>query len=160
MFKMRPAIAADYDFLVDMLVEAVNWSEDMDLPRHVVMADPEFARYVEGWPRHGDVGLIAEADGRPIGAVWLRSFTADEPGFGYVADDVPELSIAVAPEWRGRGVGRGLLREMTTLAQEMGLRAISVSVERGNHAADLYRGEGYRFLEPDSDSGRMVLELP
>ena len=40
---------------------------------------------------------------------WLRRFTAAEPGYGYVADDVPELSIAVYPEFRRQRVGTLLL---------------------------------------------------
>lgn len=111
------ATAKDAGFLLDMLVEAVNWPPDRHLSRATVAADPALARYIEGWPRPGDLGLIAHADGDPIGAAWMRMFPADDPGYGYVADDVPELSIAVMERWRGCGVGRALLQEIAHRAR-------------------------------------------
>ena len=54
--------------------------------------------------------MVAEAGGLPVGAAWLRFFPADDPGYGFVSADVPELSIGVAVLWRGRGIGRALLR--------------------------------------------------
>ena len=32
-------------------------------------------------------------------------------GYGYVADDVPELTMAVVPGWRGHGIGGELLAD-------------------------------------------------
>ncbi len=84
--RFRSATAKDADFLVDMLVTAVNWTPERRLSRSTVAADPVLARYADGWPRQGDLGVVAEADGAPIGATWIRLFTADGPGYGYVAD--------------------------------------------------------------------------
>jgi hypothetical protein len=39
--------------------------------------------------------MIAEASGVPIGAAWLRLMPVHDSGYGFVAPDVPELSIAV-----------------------------------------------------------------
>ena len=50
--------------------------------------------YLAGWPRRRDYGLIAEQD-EPIGVAWYRTFTEVTHGHGFVAEDVPELSIAV-----------------------------------------------------------------
>ena len=95
----RVARAGDAAFLTDMLVEAVCWDAGAPrLSRDEVLARPENRRYVEGWPRAGDLGIIAEDGERPAGAAWLRFFTSDEPGYGYVADEVPEVSIAVRAE--------------------------------------------------------------
>ena len=103
--------------------------------------------------------MVAEADGAPIGAAWLRLFTADDPGYGYVADDVPELSMAVAAGWRGRGVGRALLQEITRRARTAGHQAISLSVERANFAHRLYTSDSYRVVQRGPDSDTMVKEL-
>jgi GNAT superfamily N-acetyltransferase len=141
-----------------MLVEAVNWNESRHLERSSVAVDPVLSRYVTGWPRPGDLGVVAEA-GEPIGSVWLRLFTADDPGYGYVADDVPELSMAVVAEWRGRGVGRALLQEMIEQGRSVGHPAISLSVERGNFAYRLYADEGFRIVSEDGDSDIMLKNL-
>lgn len=153
------ATAKDAGFLLDMLVEAVNWPPDRHLSRSAVAADPVLARYIEGWPRPGDLGLIAHARGDPIGAGWLRISTADNPGYGYVADDVPELSIAVLDTWRGCGVGHALLQEIAHRARSAGHRAIGLSVERANPARHLYVREGYRVVERGLDADILLMEL-
>lgn len=92
-----------------MLGEAAVWRPDRATPTATeVMADPRYARYLAGWPRPGDVGLIAEQGG-PVGAAWYRTFTEADPGYGFVAEDVPELAMAVVASHRGQGVGRLLL---------------------------------------------------
>ena len=58
-------------------------------------------RYVSGWGRRGDTSVVALEDGFPIGAAWSRLFTRDEPGFGFVDEQTPEVAIAVVPSRRG-----------------------------------------------------------
>jgi GNAT superfamily N-acetyltransferase len=76
-----------------------------------VLADPRYAMYLAGWPRPGDHGVIAVHDG-PVGAAWFRTYTETNHGHGFVAEDVPELSIAVIAPRRGEGIGRRLLLEL------------------------------------------------
>jgi GNAT superfamily N-acetyltransferase len=158
-YHLRSIIPTDADFLFDMLVEAVNWDPERQLARSYVAVDPVLSRYLRGWPRPGDVGVIAEADDMPIGAAWLRLFTADHPGYGYVADDIPELSMAVVTAWRGRGVGRALLRETIQRARSVGYRAISLGVEGGNYARHLYVNEGFQIVDEGDDSETMLKDL-
>ncbi|GAA4591640.1 hypothetical protein GCM10023194_51440 [Planotetraspora phitsanulokensis] len=159
-FAVRAAEAADLDFLTDMLVEAVNWSPTSNLSREQVLSNPTFAHYVADWPRPDDLGVIAVGmDGRPCGAAWLRRLPAADPGYGHVADDVPELTIGVCEEWRGRGVGRALLRELVRVAGELGIERISLSVERANHAAALYADEGFTVVERFEDADTMLYEV-
>jgi len=55
---------------------------------------------------------------------------------------VPELSIGVLDQWRGRGVGRALMRAQVRQARIRGLHTLSLSVERANPAVSLYLSEG------------------
>lgn len=48
-----------------MLVEAVNWPPARNHSREQILAFPDFALYVTGWPRDGDLGVLAEAAGQP-----------------------------------------------------------------------------------------------
>ena len=93
----RLSARADPAFLAEMLYEAVNWFDDgaeERPPLDVVLARPENARYIAGWGRTGDVALCAlDRRDEPVGAAWYRHFSAAEPGYGYVADDIPELAI-------------------------------------------------------------------
>lgn len=160
MVVLRPAGAGDADFLADMLVEAVNWHPQRSFSRERVLADPASAHYVTGWPGPGDAGIVAEAAGEPVGAAWLRVLPVDDPGYGFVAPDVPELSMAVANGWRRRGIGRRLLRAAVAQARAAGRPGVSLSVERGNPARDLYRSEGFRTVRRDGDAETMLLTFP
>jgi GNAT superfamily N-acetyltransferase len=144
-----------------MLMEAVNWSPEWKKKsRDHVLSSPRTAHYVAGWPRDSDLGAIAEAQGERIAAAWLRFLPADDPGYGFVAPDVPELTIGVAAPWRGRGAGRALLHFIAAQAIGAGIRQISLSVERKNYAQKLYLSEGYRVVDSsDKDSDTMVKDL-
>jgi GNAT superfamily N-acetyltransferase len=158
---IRRAAPEDGPFLADMLVEAANWSAEWKKKsRDRVLSAPVAAQYIVGWPRDTDLGVIAEADGERIGAAWLRFHPAANPGYGFVAPDIPELTIAVAVPWRGRGVGRALLRAIAGQASAMGIQQISLSVERKNFAQKLYLSEGYRIVDSSgADSDTMVKDL-
>jgi GNAT superfamily N-acetyltransferase len=160
-WRIRRAAAGDGEFLADMLVEAVNWSPEWKRrSRRRVLADPRTARYIAGWPRETDLGVIAEAGAEPAGAAWLRFFPADAPAYGFVCAEVPELTIGVAAPWRGRGVGRALLRAVAAAAAAAGTGRISLSVERKNFARGLYLSEGYAVADgsdPQSDTMVKVL---
>jgi GNAT superfamily N-acetyltransferase len=134
-----------------MLVEAANWSAEWKKKkksRRRVLSAPATAHYIAGWPRDTDLGVIAEADGVPAGAAWLRFLPAADPGCGFVAPEVPELTIGVAREWRGRGAGRALLRALAGQARSAGIRQISLSVERKNLAQQLSSPRATRSWTP------------
>jgi GNAT superfamily N-acetyltransferase len=158
---IRRAVAEDGEFLADMLVEAVNWSSEWrKRSRHRILSAPSTGHYIAGWPRETDLGVVAEAAGERIGAAWLRFLPADDPGYGFVAADVPELTIGVAARWRGRGAGRALLRAIAADARRAGVRRISLSVERKNSAQKLYLTEGYQIVDSsDTDSDTMLKDL-
>jgi GNAT superfamily N-acetyltransferase len=90
-----------------------------------IMADPPLAHYVNGWMCPDDLGVVAVSPtGLPIGAAWLRYLPATDPGYGYIRDDVAELSMGVVASWRGRGVGRALLRSVLDAARAAGVTAV------------------------------------
>lgn len=157
---LRPATAADTDVLAAMLVAAASWRPDTP-PRPVaeVLGLPGNAHYVQRWPRPGDGGVVAEAAGEAIGAAWWRRFPADDPGYGWVDDDTPELSIGVAEGWRGRGVGTALLAAAAEAAAASGVARLCLSVELDNPALRLYRRAGWHEVARSARAATMVLPL-
>lgn len=140
----RPAGPGDRPSLLAMLVEAVNWSGQLLLTSAEVVADPALAHYISGWQRPSDFGVVATTQaGEPVGAAWARSFDTDDPGYGFVAAGIPEISMAVARACRGQGVGGRLLAELLQAARERGHQALSLSVEDGNPARALYERAGF-----------------
>jgi ribosomal protein S18 acetylase RimI-like enzyme len=159
-FAVRPATGDDIELLIAMLIEAVNWEPGRDLSRERILANPALAHYVTAWPRPGEHGAVACApDGQPAGACWLRFFTADDPGYGFVAPNVPELSIGVVRRYRGSGVGRTLLREVAEQARDRGTSHISLSVERANVAKRLYVREDFVTVDSGPDADVMIKNL-
>ena len=157
-FSLRRATGADAHFLAAMLVAAVNWDDTRAaVTAQAVLSEPRTAHYAADWPIPGDVGVIAmDAAGEPIGAAWLRLFTPEDPGYGFVAADTPELSVGVVKRWRGKGVGRALVRELLRRGAEHGYRRVSLSVERANRARALYLDEGFVVVESGPDADTMV----
>jgi GNAT superfamily N-acetyltransferase len=142
--RCRPAGSEDFPFLAAMLGEAAVWRPDKPTPTaDEVMADPRYARYLTGWPRHGDHGLVAEQDG-PLGAAWYRTYTEANHGYGFLAEDVPELSIAVIASRRHQGIGRRLLVDLITASEAQGYAALSLSVNHANPARGLYESVGFQ----------------
>jgi RimJ/RimL family protein N-acetyltransferase len=93
----------------------------------------------ESWQLDGT--LVAAAAGEVVGLIHVA---ASRHGFG-------EIGMAVAREWRGRGVGSALLAAAVAWARERGLHKLSLAVFAHNEAAiALYRRFG--FVE----EGRLV----
>ena len=144
----------DVPFLRDMLHHAYYWRESAP-----EMEDLPVSRYVLGWGRRGDASVIAIEDAWPVGAAWYRLFTRAEPGYGFVDEETPELSIAVVPSKRGHGHGSQLLEALLARAREEGFEALSLSVEPDNPALRLYEKHGFRKVGERGGSWTMKVEL-
>jgi len=159
----RLSTRADPAFLAEMLYEAVNWRDDgaeERPPFDEMMARPELSRYLESWGRVGDAAIVAlDRRDEPVGGAWYRLFPADEPGYGFVDENTPELSIAIYPECRGRHVGALLLGTLLQHARSEGFSAISLSVACENPARRLYARHGFEVVAEPGDSLTMVADL-
>jgi GNAT superfamily N-acetyltransferase len=158
--NIRPVTAADVEFLKKMLYQAARWNPDWPhKPIEDVIGDPILRRYHEGWGREGDSGVIAEIEGEPVGAAWYRLFTEAEPGFGFVDEKTPELSIAVVPLHRRKGIGGTLLRAAMVQAREEGHQTLSLSVAVHNRSRMLYQRVGFEKVGQHEDSWTMLANL-
>jgi ribosomal protein S18 acetylase RimI-like enzyme len=124
-----------------------------------VLDDPVLRRYHEGWGRDGDGGVIAELDAHPVGAVWYRQFTEAEPGYGFVDEKTPELSVAVQPLHRRKGIGGTLLRAAMVQAREDGFQTLSLSVAVHNRSRMMYQRVGFEKVGEQGDSWTMLVNL-
>ena len=143
----------DVRFLRDMLHHAYYWRE-----REPGEEAGPVARYVKGWGRPGDTALIALDEGFPVGAAWYRLFRHEQPGYGFVDEQTPELAIAVVPSRRGRGFGEALLGALCERARGEGYRAVSLSVERDNDPlVSFYEKHGFMRVGEDGEESVTML---
>jgi ribosomal-protein-alanine N-acetyltransferase len=77
--------------------------------------------------------------------------------------DVPRAclaSIAVAPEWRRRGLGHALVRDAIARARAASARWLSLEVDRANRGAvGLYRRQGFAVARRFWEDGRWRQEM-
>lgn len=157
---LRPLTSADEPFLWEMLYHAIHVEPGKSPPPHDIVQQPDIAKYVANWGRPGDDGLVALDDDKQVGAAWLRLFAARDKGYGYVADDVPELSIANLPDYRGKGIGTLLLSNLIDSARlGKSYTSISLSVSPNNPAMRLYERFGFNTVGTSGTSLIMRLDL-
>src|SRR2546426_663893 len=147
---LRPVGIHDVRFLRDMLRHAYHWRLAEDTERPVY-------RYVQNWGRPGDAGVLALEGPHAYGAAWYRLFSADEPGFGFVDEHTPELTIAVVPSRRGKGTGKELLEALLARARADGFAAISLSTDPAQ--ASYYERFGFEPVRSDEHAVTMLARL-
>ncbi|WP_205544157.1 GNAT family N-acetyltransferase [Rubrobacter indicoceani] len=147
---VRPIKADDEDLMREMLTVAAHADDEEE-----VVHDPEISRYIDGWGQDGDLGCVVEdASGEAVGAAWVRLFPLEDPGYGFVSEDIPELAIGVRAGERGSGFGRALVERIIEEARGR-YPAISLSVRRDNDpAAKLYRRLGFMVVEGNEKANR------
>ena len=155
-FSIRELRENETELLKDFLYEAIFVPDGEEPPDRGIVEQPELKVYTEDFgAREDDHCLVAELEGRPVGAVWTRIMN----DYGHVDDDTPSLAISLYPEFRGRGIGTQLLKNMLALLRERGYQSVSLSVQRANYAVKMYRDVGFSIREEKDDEYLMVCAL-
>jgi ribosomal protein S18 acetylase RimI-like enzyme len=157
-YTIRPFQPEDQPFLSAMLYQAIFVPAGGEPPPREVVDLPELSKYVADFGHQpGDIAYIAvdNATQQRVGAAWLRLLIGDHKGYGYVNDTTPELSIAIAPTQRGRGIGHALLAQLLATAQE-NYPAVSLNVWPENPAFRLYQRLGFAVVAEDGPAVTML----
>jgi ribosomal protein S18 acetylase RimI-like enzyme len=136
--RLRPVTAEDREFLVD-LYHSVREPELAHVPWDAAtrraFVEQQFraqdAHYRQHYP--GATLDVIELDGELAGRLYVHRG----------ASDIRIMDIALAPAFRGRGIGTGLLRALIAEAQASA-RKLSIHVEMNNPARTLYERLGFR----------------
>jgi ribosomal protein S18 acetylase RimI-like enzyme len=109
--------------------------------------DPYLARYVQGWGREGDLGVIGETGGDLVGAAWVRLLVGDEQNdIAFVDAETPELAIAVLPGHEGGGKGTTLMRALIARSRPV-YPGIVLTVREVNPAVRFYERLGFETVD-------------
>lgn len=152
-YRIRKMNEREYPLLNHFLYEAIFQREGEEKFPFDIINKPELQIYIDGFgTQSDDFCLCAEAGGRIVGAAWLRKIR----GYGYVDAETPELILSVDSEYRGRGIGTQLLKEMIRYSEKSGCRKLSLSVQKDNYAAGMYLKAGFRVVMEDEEEYIMV----
>jgi len=156
-FIIRTIETADIDFLKTAMYHAIFIPPGSPPCPENIVDTPEISRYWRGWGRTGDIGVMAVNTGAdaPVGAAWLRLWSGSNRGYGFISHDIPEMSVSVIPNMRGRGIGTTLIGDLLTRADDR-FDAVSLSVDKVNPAISLYTGFGFVPWNRDGDSITMI----
>lgn len=142
--------------LRDFLYEAIFIPEGVKPPERDIIEKPELRLYTDDFgSRKGDHCLVADCDGKVVGAVWTR-IMAD---YGHVDDETPSFAISLYKEYRGKGIGTQLMIQMLELLKGQGYQQASLAVQKANYAVKMYERIGFRTVDENEQEYIMVCEL-
>ena len=134
--------------LDDFLYEAIFIPQGVVSPPRSIIEQEDLQVYVRGFGESPhDHCLVAECDGKIVGAVWVRMMN----DYGHLDDQTPSLAISLYPTYRGQGIGTQLLRQMMDLLRQEGYAHVSLSVQKENYALHMYQKEGFMIVEDRGD---------
>lgn len=152
-YTIREIQKHEYTLLNDFLYEAIYIPEGMEPPPKSIIASPELQVYVEHFGElKDDRGLVAEIDGKIVGAVWARIMN----DYGHIDNATPSLAISLYKGYRGLGIGTAKMKDILHLLQSHGYKQVSLSVQKANYATKLYQKVGFEIIRENEEEYIMV----
>lgn len=142
--------------LQDFLYEAIFIPKGAEPPDRSIIEQPALKIYYEDFGTgRADHCIVADDNGRVIGAVWTRIMN----DYGHVDDETPSFAISLYKEYRGRGIGTQMMKDMLALLKEKGYKRASLAVQKANYAVRMYEKAGFRTVDENEEEYIMVCEL-
>ena len=155
-FLIRKLSIEESDLLKDFLYEAIFIPEGVEAPARDIVERPELRIYYDDFgSRPGDHCFAAETEGNVVGAVWTRIMN----DYGHVDDETPSFAISLLPDFRNKGIGTRLMREMLSLLKECGYKQASLAVQKANYAVRMYKEVGFEIIDENEEEFIMVCRL-
>lgn len=157
-FIIRKIEPSEIHLLRDFLYEAIFQRDETNLLPRDIINKPELSVYIDNFESN-DFCLVADIDGKVVGAVWTRILSGKIKGFGNIDDQTPEFAISLYREYRNRGIGTVLMRSMLRLLKEQGYMQTSLAVQKDNYAVRMYQNVGFKIIEESKEEYLMVCDL-
>jgi ribosomal protein S18 acetylase RimI-like enzyme len=154
-YEIRPINPDEISVLNDFLYEALFQPDINNLAPKSIIEKPELQVYIKDFGKPDDNCLVAVCEGKIVGAVWTRIIN----GFGSVDEKTPEFAISLYREYRGRGIGTNLMREMLELLRSKGYTQTSLAVQKENYAVKMYKAVGFEIVKELEEEYLMVYKF-
>jgi ribosomal protein S18 acetylase RimI-like enzyme len=112
-----------------MLFYEIYVGEGNLLPSRNIIYNHNLYKYIDKWDENKDIG--------------------------YISEDIPELSIAIYPEYRGNGLGTSLINQLISQLPTH-INNISLSVDTQNPAKGLYERLGFKDYSINDGTAVMI----
>ena len=156
MTVIRDIRAEEIPVLDDFLYEAIFIPEGVSAPPKSIIENEDLQVYVRDFGKlPDDRCLVAEVDGKVVGAVWTRIMN----DYGHIDNQTPSVAISLYKDYRGRSIGTELLRRMLDLLRRDGYGQVSLSVQKENFALWMYAKAGFRTVADRGEEVVMVCKL-
>lgn len=155
-YSIREIRKEEYCLLDDFLYEAIFIPEGVEPPPKQIIQSRELQAYVESFGnRSDDKCLVAEADGKVVGAVWVRIMN----DYGHIDDETPSFAISLYKEYRGFGIGTNLMKQMLASLKASGYKQASLAVQKANYAVKMYLKVGFEIIDENDEEYIMICRL-
>lgn len=156
MLTYRPLQPSEAELLKTFIYEAIFIPEGVEPPPFDIIYRPEIALYYEGFGNSSaDNCIVAEVDGKVVGAVWTRIMN----DYGHVDDQTPSFAISLLKDFRNQGIGTELMRRMLQLLKNQGYKQASLAVQKANYAVRMYKKVGFEIVDQNDEEYIMVCKL-
>ena len=156
MLTYRPLQPSETELLKTFIYEAVFIPEGVEPPPFDIIYQPEIALYYEQFGTgSADNCIVAEMDGKVVGAVWTRIMN----DYGHVDDQTPSFAISLLKDFRNQGIGTELMRRMLQLLKNQGYNQASLAVQKANYAVRMYKKVGFEIVDENAEEFIMVCRL-
>ena len=156
MLTYRPLQPSETELLKTFIYEAIFIPEGVEPPPFDIIYQPEIALYYEQFGTgSADNCIVAEIDGKVVGAVWTRIMN----DYGHVDDQTPSFAISLLKEFRNQGIGTELMRRMLQLLKTQGYKQASLAVQKANYAVRMYKKVGFEIVDENTEEYIMVCKL-
>ncbi len=154
-YTIREMQPDEYKVLEEFLYEAIFIPEGVALPPKTIINHPELQIYISDFGKKDDNALLAECDGKIVGAVWTRIMN----DYGHVDDQTPSFAISLYKEYRGLGIGTEMMKRMLEILKEKGYKKASLAVQQANYAVKMYKQVGFNIVDMNEEEYIMVCNL-
>ena len=155
-YTIRIIEEKEYGVLEVFLYEAIFIPKNVPAPPREIIYKPELQVYVADFgKRKGDMGLVAEADNKIIGAVWVRIMN----DYGHIDNETPSFAISLYKDYRNYGIGTALMKEMLDMLNQAGYKQASLAVQKENYAVKMYKNVGFEIIDENEEEYIMLYKF-
>ena len=142
--------------LEDFLYQAIYQPDKTNLAPRSIIEKPELQVYIKDFgTKKDDYCFCAEADGKIVGAVWVRNIN----GYGSVDNNTVEFALSVFDEYQKMGIGTALMNKMLEHLNKLNYSKASLAVQKENYAVRMYQKVGFEIVDENEQEYIMIQRL-